>query len=101
MSISKEEVQHVAHLAKLSVSDNELDGFVEKLNQVIEMVQTLEEVDTTGVAFTSNPTELLNVMREDIAVAGTAREELMKNVPESQDGFIKVPAIMDNGEGDA
>lgn len=101
MSISKEEVKHVAHLAKLSFPEEHLEAFTEQLDKIIGMVEMLEEVDTEGVAVTSNATELINVMREDIAVPGTPREELMKNVPESQDGFIKVPAIMDNGEAGA
>ena len=65
------------------------------------MVETLEEVDTEGVPFTSNVAETINVMREDIAAEGWNRQELMRNVPESEDGFIKVPAIIDNGEAGA
>lgn len=65
------------------------------------MVETLEEVDTEGVPFTSNVAETINVMREDVATEGWDRQELMRNVPESEDGFIKVPAIIDNGEAGA
>jgi aspartyl-tRNA(Asn)/glutamyl-tRNA(Gln) amidotransferase subunit C len=43
----------------------------------------------------------INVLREDVVVKGESREELLKNVPETKDGFIKVPAIMDNGEAGA
>jgi len=53
------------------------------------------------VPFTSNVLETINVMREDVADEGWSRDELMKNVPESEDGFIKVPAIIDNGEAGA
>ena len=62
---------------------------------------TVEEVDTTGVPFTSNVNESINVMREDVATPGMDRKELMRNVPESENGYIKVPAIMDNGEAGA
>ncbi|MDN6519109.1 MAG: Asp-tRNA(Asn)/Glu-tRNA(Gln) amidotransferase subunit GatC, partial [Enterococcus sp.] len=58
-------------------------------------------VDTEGVPFTSNVLETINVMREDVADQGWSRDELMKNVPEHEDGFIKVPAIIDNGEAGA
>ena len=61
------------------------------------MVEMLEEVDTEGVPFTSNVVETVNVMRQDRAQAGWNRDELLKNVPETEDGFIKVPAIIDNG----
>ena len=101
MAISEEQVKHVAKLAKLSFSDDELHEFTSQLGKIIDMVETLEEVDTDGVPFTSNVAETINVMREDIAAEGWNRQELMRNVPESEDGFIKVPAIIDNGEAGA
>ncbi len=101
MAISEEQVKHVAKLAKLSFSDDELQDFTVQLGKIIDMVETLEEVDTEGVAFTSNVVETINVLREDKAVEGWDRDELMRNVPESDNGFIKVPAIIDNGEAGA
>ena len=101
MAISEEQVKHVAKLAKLSFSDDELHEFTSQLGKIIDRVETLEEVDTEGVPFTSNVAETINVMREDIAAEGWNRQELMRNVPESEDGFIKVPAIIDNGEAGA
>lgn len=101
MAISEEQVKHVAKLAKLSFSDDELHEFTSQLGKIIDMVETLEKVDTEGVPFTSNVAETINVMREDIAAEGWNRQELMRNVPESEDGFIKVPAIIDNGEAGA
>ena len=101
MAISEEQVKHVAKLAKLSFSDDELHEFTSQLGKIIDMVETLEEVDTEGVPFTSNVAETINVMREDIAAEGWNQQELMRNVPESEDGFIKVPAIIDNGEAGA
>lgn len=101
MAISEEQVKHVAKLAKLSFSDDELHEFTSQLGKIIDMVETLEEVDTEGVPFTSNVAETINVMREDIAAEGWNRQELMRNVPESEDGFIKVPSIIDNGEAGA
>ena len=101
MAISEEQVKHVSKLAKLSFSDDELHEFTSQLGKIIDMVETLEEVDTEGVPFTSNVAETINVMREDIAAEGWNRQELMRNVPESEDGFIKVPAIIDNGEAGA
>jgi len=58
-------------------------------------------VDTEGVPFTSNVVDTINVLRKDEAAEGWNREELMRNVPESENGFIKVPAIIDNGEAGA
>jgi aspartyl-tRNA(Asn)/glutamyl-tRNA(Gln) amidotransferase subunit C len=71
------------------------------MGKIIDMVEELGEVDTEGVPFTSNVVSEINVLREDVVVKGESREELLKNVPETKDGFIKVPAIMDNGEAGA
>ena len=101
MTISAEEVKHVANLSKLSFNEDELQDFTVQLGKIIDMVETLAEVDTTDVAFTSNVTDLINVMREDVVAPGWDRDELMKNDPESEDGYIKVPAIMDDGEAGA
>lgn len=101
MAITEEQVKHVAKLSKLSFSEEELADFTNQLDKIIDMVELLEEVDTTEVPFTSNVNESINVMREDVATPGMDRKELMRNVPESENGYIKVPAIMDNGEAGA
>ncbi|WEV45636.1 Asp-tRNA(Asn)/Glu-tRNA(Gln) amidotransferase subunit GatC [Streptococcaceae bacterium ESL0687] len=98
--ITEEEVRHVAHLSKLQFDDADVEKFTDQLGKIIEMVELLSEVDTEGVEFTSNVSDNLNFMREDVALPGWNRDELMKNVPESEDGYIKVPAILDGG-GDA
>lgn len=101
MAISKEEVKKVAALSKLSFKEEELEVFTSQMGKIIDMVEELGEVDTEGVPFTSNVVLETNVLREDVVVKGESREELLKNVPEVKDGFIKVPAIMDNGEAGA
>ncbi|MDW8763176.1 Asp-tRNA(Asn)/Glu-tRNA(Gln) amidotransferase subunit GatC, partial [Streptococcus suis] len=74
--------------------------FATSLSKIVDMVELLNEVDTTGVAVTTTMADRKNVLRADIAQKGESREELFKNVPETQDNFIKVPAILDGG-GDA
>lgn len=101
MAINEEQVKHVAKLAKLSFAPDELQTFTAQIGKIIDMVELLEEVDTTGVAFTSNVVETVNVLREDEAIPGTSRDCLMKNVPDAKDGYIRVPAMMDNGEAGA
>lgn len=98
MAITANEVKHVASLAKLEFTDEELEKFTGQMDEIINMVEQLGEVDTTGVPVTSTVTEEVNVMREDVAVKGTDRDLLMENVPEEQDGLIKVPAIIDESE---
>ncbi|KRN90555.1 Asp-tRNA(Asn)/Glu-tRNA(Gln) amidotransferase subunit GatC [Ligilactobacillus ceti] len=98
MAISAKEVAHVASLAKLAFNENELETFTGQMDEIINMVQELSEVDTTDVPVTTHVTDAHNVLREDIAVKGTDRDLLMRNVPESEDGYIKVPAIIDGSE---
>ncbi|MDW8750444.1 Asp-tRNA(Asn)/Glu-tRNA(Gln) amidotransferase subunit GatC [Streptococcus suis] len=100
MKISEAEVRHVAKLSKLECSDQETAEFATSLSKIVDMVELLNEVDTTGVAVTTTMADRKNVLRADISQKGESREKLFKNVPESQDNFIKVPAILDGG-GDA
>lgn len=100
MKISEEEVRHVANLSKLSFSEEETTEFATTLSKIVDMVELLNEVDTEGVAVTTTMAERKTVMREDVAVAGDDRDELFKNVPQSENYYIKVPAILEDG-GDA
>lgn len=100
MSITVEDVKHVAKLAKLQFDDKQIESFTNQLSDIIHMVEQLKEVDTTDVPVTTHGYEVVNVFREDNSEKGTDRAELLKNVPEHQDGFIKVPAMLDGG-GDA
>lgn len=100
MKISEEEVRHVAKLSKLAFSDEETTAFATTLTKIVDMVELLNEVDTTGVPVTTTMADRKNIMRDDVAVAGQDKEALFKNVPEREGDFIKVPAILDGG-GDA
>ncbi|WP_405076519.1 Asp-tRNA(Asn)/Glu-tRNA(Gln) amidotransferase subunit GatC [Ligilactobacillus acidipiscis] len=98
MAITADEVKHVAKLAKLEFTDDELQMFAGQMDDIIKMVQQLGEVDATGVPVTSTVAEAKNIMREDVAVKGTDRDQLMHNVPQKDKGFVKVPAIIDESE---
>ncbi|PTF99965.1 Asp-tRNA(Asn)/Glu-tRNA(Gln) amidotransferase GatCAB subunit C, partial [Staphylococcus chromogenes] len=78
----------------------ETSQFATTLTKIVDMVELLNEVDTEGVAITTTMADRKNVMRPDLAQAGTNREDLFKNVPEKENNFIKVPAILEDG-GDA
>ena len=100
MKISEEEVRHVAELSKLSFSEAETSEFATTLSKIVDMVELLNEVDTDGVPVTTTMADRKTVMREDVAVAGDDRDKLFKNVPQSENYYIKVPAILEDG-GDA
>lgn len=100
MKISEEEVRHVADLSKLSFAEEETAEFAITLSKIVDMVELLNEVDTEGIPVTTTMADRKTVMREDVAVAGDDRDELFKNVPQSENYYIKVPAILEDG-GDA
>lgn len=100
MKISEEDVQHVAYLSKLSFSADETKAFATTLSKIVEMVELLNEVDTTGIPVTTTMAEQKTVVRADIAQAGDNRDDLFKNVPQHERYYIKVPAILEDG-GDA
>lgn len=93
--ISIEEVKHVAHLARLAVTEEEAEQMRKELDAIITFAEQLNELDTTNVKPTSHVLEMVNVLREDVAKEGLPVEEVVKNAPDQQDGYIRVPSIMD------
>ena len=93
--ISTEDVKHVAHLARLAVTEEEAEQMKKELDAIITFAEQLNELDTTNVKPTSHVLKMVNVMREDHASEGLPVEEVVKNAPDQQDGYIRVPSIMD------
>ncbi|MBS4206129.1 Asp-tRNA(Asn)/Glu-tRNA(Gln) amidotransferase subunit GatC [Lederbergia citrea] len=93
--ISKDEVLHVAHLARLEINDEQAEFFTDQIGRVIKMAEELNELDTANIDPTSHVFAQKNVMREDVAEKGLPLEEVLKNVPNHQDGLIKVPTILE------
>ncbi|EON74406.1 Asp-tRNA(Asn)/Glu-tRNA(Gln) amidotransferase subunit GatC [Lysinibacillus agricola] len=92
--LTKEEVKHVANLARLAITEEEAEKFAEQLGKITDFAEQLNELDTTNVEPTTHVLPLVNVMREDVATKGLDREVMMLNVKEQEDGQVKVPAIM-------
>lgn len=97
-NISQDQVKHVAELAKLELNDKQLDYFTDQLGEIIGLFETLNEVDTTDVPVTTSVSDQLNVMREDVADNWNQKEALLANAPETENGYIKVPTIIDESE---
>ncbi|MGN1400291.1 MAG: Asp-tRNA(Asn)/Glu-tRNA(Gln) amidotransferase subunit GatC [Bacillus sp. (in: firmicutes)] len=93
--ITKETVAHVAHLARLAVTEEEVEQMQKDLDEIITFAEQLNELDTTDVKPTSHVLQMVNVMREDKAEKGLPVEEVIKNAPDHSDGLIRVPGIMD------
>ncbi|HFC97127.1 MAG TPA: Asp-tRNA(Asn)/Glu-tRNA(Gln) amidotransferase subunit GatC [Thermosulfurimonas dismutans] len=94
MAISKEEVQHVAHLARLEFSEEDLERFTRELSGILEYMAKLSEVDTSGVEPTYNALRLENRFREDQVQASFPPEEILSNAPEREGSSFVVPRVI-------
>ncbi|MDQ0300484.1 aspartyl-tRNA(Asn)/glutamyl-tRNA(Gln) amidotransferase subunit C [Salibacterium salarium] len=93
--ISKDQVRHVAHLARLSVTEDEVDTFTEQLDAIIGFAEQLNELDTENVEATTHVLDIHNVLREDEERPSLTREEALKNAPDQEDGQVKVPSVLE------
>lgn len=94
-TISIKDVHYVATLAKIAVSDDEAAKLQTELSAIIDYVQQLDSLDTTGVEPTYQVTGLSNVMRDDNLIDyGVTQEALLRNTPKSQGNQIKVPKVL-------
>ena len=92
MAITREEVLHVAQLARLELSDAEVDRFVEQLSAILAAVGKVSELDLGDVEPTAHPLELVNVWAEDEPRPSLSPEEALANAPEREGDFFVVPA---------
>lgn len=93
--ISEQEVRHVAILAKLAVTDEDVQGLGHELNRILEYFQQLQELDTDQVAITSHAIAMENVYRSDEVTASLDVEEAVSNAPDRVDEFFRVPRIIE------
>ncbi|MGH2417785.1 MAG: Asp-tRNA(Asn)/Glu-tRNA(Gln) amidotransferase subunit GatC [Candidatus Limnocylindria bacterium] len=96
-SISRSDVDHVAHLARLHLTDEELDRMQTQLSNILEAIDTLQGVDTSHVGPTASVIQLENVMRDDVARPGISREAALANAPLRDDPFLRVPTVLEEG----
>lgn len=95
MTLTLEEVQHVAQLAGLRLSTDELEKMRAQLSHILDYIDMLKEVDVGDVPPTAQATELLNVMRADVVRPSLPRESVLLNAPDQQDGMFRVKPIFD------
>ncbi len=94
MKISKDEVLHVAHLARLDIQDSDIDRFADQIGTILDYVDTLTQVDTTGVVAMSHAITLTNAFREDEEHSHLTQDESLANAPEKDDGAFVVPKVI-------
>jgi aspartyl-tRNA(Asn)/glutamyl-tRNA(Gln) amidotransferase subunit C len=94
VAITNEDVEHVAKLARLRLSNEEKETFRRQLSDVLEHAHVISSVDTEGVEPTSHTLPLVNVFREDDVMPSLPVEEVTQNAPWAEDGVFKVPRII-------
>lgn len=94
MKISKAEVLHVAKLARLDIAEADVDRFADQIGTILDYVDKLKMVDTTGVAATSHATALTNAFREDQPREHLNQDTALANAPEKDDGAFVVPKVI-------
>jgi len=93
-TISTSDIQHLASLSSLALTDDEVDGLRQDLENIIGYIEQLGELDTAGVEPTYQVTGLENVWREDEVKPGISRDELLELAPEKQNNQVKVPQVL-------
>lgn len=91
--ITIKDVEHVAKLARLELTEEEKVKYTTQLADVLKHVEEMNEVDTTGVEPMAHALDFVNVTREDVVIQEHTKDELMKNAPINEDGFFRVPKI--------
>ncbi len=92
--ISRDDVAHLARLARLALTDDELDGFAGQLGAILEHVSRIQAVDVTGVEPTDNPLKDVNVTRPDTVVPSLSQRAALAGAPRAEDGRFAVPQIL-------
>lgn len=98
MKLSLAQVEHVARLAQLTLSDQEKELFREQLSSILEYAQRLQQLDTSAIPPTATVLPLENVMRDDQARPSLPLADVLANAPDTEDGHFRVPVVLE-GEG--
>ncbi|HKS48239.1 MAG TPA: Asp-tRNA(Asn)/Glu-tRNA(Gln) amidotransferase subunit GatC [Amycolatopsis sp.] len=93
-NISRAEVAHLAKLARLAVTDQELDVFAGQLDHILDAVAKVGEVAAEEIPPTSHAVPLTNVFRDDVVVPGLTQQEALAGAPAAEDGRFRVPRIL-------
>jgi aspartyl-tRNA(Asn)/glutamyl-tRNA(Gln) amidotransferase subunit C len=95
MKLSREEVLHIARLARLGLTDAEIDRFREQLSNILENFEVLQQVDTTNVLPTAQPIPLQNVTRDDEVADSLPQSQVLANAPRKDGEYFRVRAVLE------
>ncbi len=94
-AISREEVAHLAHLARLAVTEQELDMFAGQLDVILQSVARVGQVAAADIPPTSHSVPLTNVLRDDVVEPCLSQAEALSGAPDAEDGRFRVPRILE------
>jgi len=95
LALSREEVEHIARLARLGITEADKDKFCDQLSNILEQFQTLEEVDTNNVLPTAQVTDRQNSMREDNILPSLPQDAVLSNAPWREQEYFRVRAVLE------
>lgn len=95
MALDRAQVEHIAELAKLKLTDEEIQRYGEQLAAILDHFATLAELDTDAIPPTASVLPLQNVMRDDVAEQNLTRDDILANAPDTEAGQFRVKAILD------
>lgn len=93
MSISSDELKHIALLSRLELSDDEAKLYTQHIGEILDYIEKLNELDVTGVEATSHAVPMQNIMRDDVVGPGLEIEESLKNASEKEGRYFRVPRV--------
>ena len=94
MRLTREEVEYVATLARLGLSDSEIARLQDQLSSILEHIAAIDRLDTDAIPPTAQVTTMTNVMRPDVVTGSLPREAVLENAPRQSEGFFEVHAIL-------
>jgi len=95
MTIGKLEVENIAHLARLSVAEHEIEEYVGELSRILDFVEQMNQVDTTGVTPMAHPLDMTQRLRPDELTESDQREEFQACAPSTENGLYLVPKVIE------
>jgi aspartyl-tRNA(Asn)/glutamyl-tRNA(Gln) amidotransferase subunit C len=95
MALTSEEVLHIARLARIALTDEDVARFTAQLSGILDHFTALAAVDTEGLEPTAHPLPLSNVMRADLVAPSLPRDEALANAPRTEEGYVRVRAVLE------
>lgn len=95
MSLEKEDVEKIAHLARLGINADDVPDYARNLSDILDLVEQMSAVDTTGVTPMAHPLDEQQRLRADVVTEENQREQLQANAPQVEDGLFLVPQVIE------